>query len=352
MLERYLYAIYFKYIIILLVALQSFYVGLDFLGNARKLPDSANLQVLYLLYKSGAALTITLPLSLVFGMIATKIHLIRANELVVVYALGVTRSSALKPFISLSILFSFLYIIANMSNFAYADQYAKAIKKDKYFVSVTNDIFLKVNNSYLFIEKLLPVQKSALGVRIFQMRDGSLRRVISSESAQFKDNAWELYDGEIVDIPLVKGIQKEGLVYSYFETIQILEGFQPKLLENVYEGSSIFSIIDAVKTILLLKDEEVNLDKVISSLSKNILMPMFAPLLVIIIFFFVPISSRFLNIALFSSLAIFSTLVVWGAIFAMNTLAQNGTVNIFIGLVGPFVLLFGVAFCLFRRHAK
>jgi lipopolysaccharide export system permease protein len=351
-LSQYIFKLYLKYIIILLVALEGFYVGLDFLGNSARLPDSANLKLLYILYESGAALNVTLPLGLVFAMIATKIHLIRANELVIVYALGMSRSATLKPFVQLSLLFSLFSIFLNSTSFAYFDQYARSIPKDKYFSSVTRDIFLKVDDSYLYIEKLLPIQKSALGVRLFVLKDSALRRVIRSESAQFMDNSWELYDGEIIEIPIVKGLQNEGLNYHTFESLKVLKGFQPKLLENVYEGGNYFSIIDAIKTILLLKSQEVNLDKVIASLGKNVLMPLFAPLLVVIIFFFVPISSRFLNITLFSSLAIFATLFVWGAIFALITLAHNGTINIYIGLSTPFILLFALAYWLYQKHSN
>ena len=127
MLNSYIFGLYFKYFLIILFALELFYVGVDYISVAPKLPDSANLKLLYVIHMMASALKITLPLSLVFGMIGAKIHLIRANELVVIYALGVSRRKVLKPFIFTSFAISLIYILANFTNFAYNQNKAQAI---------------------------------------------------------------------------------------------------------------------------------------------------------------------------------------------------------------------------------
>ena len=51
-LTRYLLEKYFKNFIIVLLSLEIFFVGIDYLQNFKSIPDSANLQLLYVLYKS------------------------------------------------------------------------------------------------------------------------------------------------------------------------------------------------------------------------------------------------------------------------------------------------------------
>jgi lipopolysaccharide export system permease protein len=60
---------------------------------------------------------------------------------------------------------------------------------------------------------------------------------------------------------------------------------------------------------------------------------------VIIIFFFVPISPRFLNVTLFSFGALLSTLLVWGMFYTLIQLSNAQTVSGEVGIVLPVLLL-------------
>lgn len=349
MLNFYLIKLYIRQILTIFIALEIFYAGIDFIGASSLLPDSANLRFLYAIFMLGAAMKITLPLSLIFAMIASKIYLIRTNELVITYALGAKKKEILKPFILISSAISVLYIALYATPFAYFDQMAQSIKKDKYFASVTKNIFVKYDNSYIYIERLFPAQKSAIGVRVFELNNDVLSRVIVSENAYFSQNKWTLYDGKIINKPLVSGIQEDGIKISNFKQYDILEGFDPKIVDKIYEGGGSYSLIDAFDAILMLKKQNANIDKIVSSIVTTVVIPLFAPLIVVIIFFFVPISSRFFNLTLFSSGAIFLTLATWGFLFAMATLSQNDTVNVWLAVVTPFVLLFFTALFFYKK---
>jgi lipopolysaccharide export system permease protein len=351
MLYAYLIKLYLRYILIIFTALQLFYVGIDFIGSAPKLPDSANLKLLYVMFMFGTAMKINLPLSLIFALVASKIHLIRANELVVIYALGVSKREVIRPFIWIAALISLAYVAAQATPFAYFDQRALSIKQDKYFVTVTNDVFVKYDNNYIYMERLFPLQKSALGLRIFEIGPEGLQRVITSASAYFINNRWRLYEGEIVTKPKVSGMQPEGLVREGFDTYDLLKGFEPAILDKVYEGKTSYSLSDGLEAIVILSRQDVNIDRIISAMVTTVTIPFFAPLLVVIIFFFVPVSSRFFNIALFSSGAIFTTLVLWGFLIAMSTLAQNGTVNVWLGVMLPFFLLAVLSRIFYRKFS-
>ena len=49
-LSKYILKKYLLNFIIVLISLEIFFVGIDFLQNFKSIPDSANLQILYVLY--------------------------------------------------------------------------------------------------------------------------------------------------------------------------------------------------------------------------------------------------------------------------------------------------------------
>ncbi|MDA3907824.1 MAG: permease, partial [Sulfurimonas sp.] len=83
---------------------------------------------------------------------------------------------------------------------------------------------------------------------------------------------------------------------------------------------------------------------------KIFIYPFFVPCLVVIIFFFVPISARFLNVSLFSFGAILATLLVWGILFMLIELSNNKTISSEAGVVAPIVSLFFIAFRQWRKY--
>ena len=117
-------------------------------------------------------------------------------------------------------------------------------------------------------------------------------------------------------------LEFEDKVAEVFEdkSIEILEGFKPEILDHIHQGKVTYSILDAIETIALLDEQKSNADKVYSALYTMVVYPLFAPALILIIFFFVPISSRSLNVSLFSFLA----LLIW---FKLKPCKKEGTGN-------------------------
>ena len=350
MLNAYIFRLYLKYFLIILLALELFYVGFDYLGVYKSLPGSANLKMLYLIFTGGTALQLTLPLSLIFGMIAAKIYLIRFNELVSLYALGASRTAVLRPFILIAATASVLTVAAYTTPFAYFEDRAEAIRNGTFFASSTEDLFLKFNEDYIYIHRLYPLEKAAADIRIFEMKENRLHKIFSSEGAVFEDGAWTLHQVRSVTKPPVSGLQEEGIVIENFATFRALEGFKPEIMDSVHEGSADLSIIDAVNALWLLWNQEVNLERIRGSLYAMVLLPLFAPLILTILFFFVPISNRFFNLALFSSGAVLATLASFGMLFALSKLAQSGTVYPEAAVLIPFLVVAGTAFRVYRKH--
>ena len=78
-LTKYILKKYLLNFIIVLISLELFFVGIDFLQNFKNLPESANLQLLYILYNGFFTLTLALPLSIVFGWVITLVIFIKNN---------------------------------------------------------------------------------------------------------------------------------------------------------------------------------------------------------------------------------------------------------------------------------
>ena len=97
---RYVGWVYIKSFLIVFLALELFYVGIDLLTNLKDLPPSANLQLLYVGLTALSAISYVLPLSLIFALIILHVNMVRSNELISFYALGISKNKLiLTPFL-------------------------------------------------------------------------------------------------------------------------------------------------------------------------------------------------------------------------------------------------------------
>ncbi len=349
---RYIAFHYSKYFVIILAALSAFMVGFDFMENSSKLPESANLVMIYVAYKIFYSIDMLLPLSLVFGMIATKVLLIRSNALVAFYSLGYSKNAMLKPFVVVSVLVITVYVALHAtSTFARANEYANNIAKNASYLRPTSNLFFTFENKYIFFGKLYPLQQRATDVRVFKIDNSNLRELVVAKSAHYQDGYWHVPKAHLMRKPENISFEDAGITIEERETMSILKGFKPKILDRVYEGKVNYTIMDAVDALFLLTDQNINVDRIKSALYKTFLNPLFVPSLIIIIFFFVPVSQRFLNVTLFSFAAILASLMVWSLLFILSELSFNKAIASELGIVLPVVLLFLGAIWQWKRHA-
>jgi len=342
---------YIKYFIIILSALVLFLVGFDYMGNTEKLELSANLFIIYLVYKSFFAIDMLLPVSLVFAMISTKILLIRSNALVSFYSLGYSRIDILKPFVVVSTIIILIFIyLHSISNFARADEFAKNIRKNAQYLSPTRDLFFTYKDKFVYFSKMLPLQESAEDVRVFSFNGNSLKEVLIASKALYRDDAWQIKSADVITKPDEVNFNSLGIKVDEHKDLKILEGFRPKMLDQVYEGKVNFTIKDAIDAYMLLKEQKINTDVVKSSLYKIFFYPFFVPFAIVIIFFFVPLSARFLNISLFSFGAISASLLVWAILFTLIELSSHKVLPSEIGIAAPVFILFALALRQWRKH--
>lgn len=319
--------------------------------NAENLSKSANLLLIYLVYKSFYAIDMLLPLSLVFAMISTKIFLIRSNALVSFFSLGYSRVDVLRPFVVVSSVIIVLFIsLHSWSNFARADEFSNNIRSNSQYLNPTRDLFFTYEGQYVYISELLPLQEKIIGIRLFSIEEESLKEILIASGAKYRDGFWNIEESDIITKPADFSFDSEGISVKSAKEIKVLEGFRPKILDQVYEGKVNFTISDAISAIILLRNQNVNTSSIKGALYKIFIYPLFVPCLIVIIFFFVPMSVRFLNVSLFSFGAILATLLTWGMLFMFIELSNNKIIPSELGVIAPVLLLFLIALRQWRKY--
>jgi len=346
---KYLLLKYLKYFFIILISLQFFFVGIDVLKNLPDLPKSANLQLLFVIYDSFFTFTITLPLSLIFGWIITITVLVKNNELVSFYSLSISKSVILKPIIFISILITLVLIFLQATPLAYSLENKNKILNNRYFVNEKSNIFLKYNNYFVYFKKLYPLEKKAKGIHIFQIKNHDIVEIVVAKKAYFQNNRWYVTDTKIIKKPEIIDWNKSKIVITNEKFLYTLEGFEPKIINNVYKRRTQFSIIDAVRTILLLENQDFNTNKIKAILYSQILVPYFVIPLIIMIFLFTNPSSRFFNTAAFTSITIFLTLIIWGILFLLQKLALGGIVSAEFAIIFPLGILSIITYYIYNK---
>ena len=343
---RYVGWLYFKYFAILFIALTLFYVGIDILTNLKDMPASANLKLLYFGLTSLTAVNYVLPLALIFALITSKFSMIRSNELVSFYALGIDKNRLIKPPFYIALAITFIYVGLNFTPFAYAYEYGRNIVKLSNLSRTSSDIFLKFEGKFVYMDSLNPISGEAKDVRIFDINGSDLRSATFGESAKFTDDAWLLKNAKIVNLPQNIKLGEKGLDIKMPSELKTLENFKPKTIESASAESSAITIPDAVDYILAFKDEGIGLNSTKTTLYNLAFAPFFAPFMVLIIYYFLPVTGRFFNLALKSFIFTIASLCVWGALFVMMRFARNGVVSPEIGVLLPIILLGAYAFYL------
>ncbi len=347
--SKYLILLYLKYFFIVLVSLELFFIGIDFMQNFKRLPESANIKILYLFYNSLYALNFTIVLSVILAFIIIKIILVKTNQLVSFYSLGYSKRDILRPLFLTSLVITIFYILLNFTEFAYSKERAKSILKGQYTLNTKSDLFLKYYDTYIYFGRLYPVLKKAEDVKIFVTKDNDLIKIIKAKEAIFLNNRWKIEDAIVINKPQDITIDSKIEVQKK-RNFYILDGFKPKIIDNVYEAKASFSIIDAIDAMKLLNTQNININKIKAILLSITIFPLFSPIVLIIIFYFTPISYRFFNILFFTSSSIFITLSIWGVLFSLSKLSISGVILPEFAIVLPISLLLLFSFFLYIKN--
>ncbi len=339
-LTKYILKRYFINFLIVLTSLEVFFVGIDFLQVFKELPPSANLQLLYLFYNSFFTLTLTLPLSLVFAWVLTLVVFIRNNELVAFLSLGVKSNRIYLPVIIVSTILLICLIGLQTTPLAYSYEQKRKIFHNQYFTNFKENIFVKYNDNFVYVKKLYPLEKKAEDIHIFKIKDDDIIESITAKKAIFQNKRWYVIDAKVVKKPHDIKWESSKLEISHEKFLYILEGFKPKILDNVYGSKSSYSIVDAFYAFILLDKQDVNTDSIRASLYYQILVPFFILPMLVLIYKNSDINSRFFRIGPFVNFGIFGTIVVWGIFFMLHKFSSGGVLLPEFALLIPIILLY------------
>lgn len=330
--------LYLKNFFIVFLALIFFFVGIDLVLNFNDLKGGANLTLLYILFLACSAASIILPLALVFALISTLINLIRSNELVSFYALGISKKQViLYPFLW-ALFFCFVFVALNFTPFAYANDYVSNIRKQGILAQPSENIFLKFNGDFIYIQNYEPLQKKAQKIEIFSFSEGNLSQIIKAESAIFKENSWQLEGGNKINLPKNPVLFEKGLSENNFSNSNALENFNTQFVQSANTEAS-YTLYELWQNINIFKEQGLNTTNLRLELYKLIFTPFFAPFLMLILFIFFPTISRFFNLAFMSFIFFLSTLIVWGIISLGVQLGENNALLPEIALILPVLLI-------------
>lgn len=335
---KYISLIYIKYFFIVFIALEFFYVGIDLLANLKDLPSSANLKALYLLFNALAAINYTLPLSLIFALIISIFNIIRSNELISFYSLGISKNALIAPIFFISLFITTGFILLNNTPFVYAKSMQKNILTLNQLGKMSNDLFLKFDNKFIYIKELDPFSKSALNLEIFDFNSSNLLSKTSAKSGIYKDNLWILNGVEVINLPKIYKPLAKGLEKSKLKTIKSLKGFNPKTIDSIYNSGS-YTIKQAFESIKMFKDQGLNLNSIKANLYTMIFSPLFAPFMILILYYYLPVTGRFFNLALLSFGFIVISLIVWGMLFILDRFSFNEIIYPEVGIIAPIAIL-------------
>lgn len=331
--------LYIRYFLIIIIALSSFMVGFDLIEYAAELPRSANLVLIYITYKIFYAIDMMLPISLVFAMIASLVELVRSNAMVAYYALGYSKKRVFTPFATVATVVLVIYIALHATSFSRANEYADNLRESSELIRPTNNLFFTHEGNYIYFGTLYPLTRKAEDIRIFTFKEGRFREVLSASKAVYQEGFWVIQKGHLIKTPKTLRLGEKGIVIEDQKNLKVLPDFRPKILDQVYEGKANFTIGDGLDALKLLENQNVDVAKIKSALYRIFFSPWFALILMVIFFTYAPVSSRFLNLSLFSFGAILATLMIWGIAFMMGELSLNKTLSPEVGVIMPILVL-------------
>jgi lipopolysaccharide export system permease protein len=331
--------LYLRYFSIVLIALSSFMVGFDLMDNASELPNSANLVLIYIMYKYFYAFDMMLPISLVFAIIASLVELVRSNALAAYYALGYSKMRIMAPFLGVAGFLIIIYIALHATNFARSNEFANNLRETSQFIRPTSNLFFTHEGSYIYFGNLYPLSKRAEDIRIFRFENGTLSEALSANEAVYENGYWNIKKVHLMRPPKGFDLKALGVTTENRENLKVLRNFKPKILDQVYEGKANFTIGDGLDALELLENQNVDVAKITSVMYRIFITPWFAPILMVLFFTYAPVSARFLNLSFFSFGAILVTLMVWGVLFMLGELSNTKTLTPEMGIIAPIILL-------------
>ncbi len=346
----YLFKIYIKNLLAILLGLAFAFAAMDYFQYAQKLDVSGNYKILYIFYQWQQALGLLYPLAIVFALIMTKLTLIRNNTMGALHAFGYNKKRLVKPFVLAALMVYGIFTFLHTTEFSYAKDKGSLILKNKMGAYDVTNLFFKYNDTFVYINTLDPIAKKISDITIFKVEGYQVRYTIHAPIATFDGYEWDAKDAT-----LRTHIYEQGELVRYTieqkNSIRTLKGYKPKIIESLYEGKAL-NIIDAYNTWALLERQHLNSDKIRAAFYDKVVVPLFAIALLIILFFKLPFHARMMNTGGIIALSLGATFTIWGILFGLNQMGTNGVLIPEITAILPIVLLWIYAVYIYVTDEK
>ncbi len=316
---------FLKNFIVILLGITIMFVLINYLTYGSRISGAFNQKISYIFYSWEHSLSVLYPLALVFGVIATKIQLVKNNTMGALYSFGYTNKRLFLPILAIAMTVYMIFFFLQTTSFAYAKDDADAFVGAGTKVSAAQKLFLKYNDTYVYIDKLDPVAKKIYGLSLFEIKDNKIKYTMKSPVGVYNGNSWTLknavmktnyYDGDL--------LQRYGIKnYTNFDT---LNGYKPAVIDTVGDDGGSMRLVDAYETYKLLVSQNIDTTKIRASVYNKVISPMFIFGLIVLIFFKIPYLARYENMTRVASIAISVSLLIWASFIGINFLGSNGVI--------------------------
>jgi len=348
---RYLSLYYLKNLFAILFGLSFAFASIDYFQHIQSLNVSGNYKILYIFYMWQEALGLLYPLAIVFGLIMTKLALVKQNTMGAFHAFGYSKKRLLTPIMLVALITYGMFLALHTTSFSYAKDKAALLLKNQLNAYNVNDLFFKYNDTFVYMKKLDPVHKKLEEITIFKVEGHRVRYTIHAAYALFDGEKWDARDAIVKRH--IYGSDGDLLRYdvAYKKSIETLEGYKPKIIESLYEGKSL-NIIDAYHTWMLLNKQHIDSEKIRAALYEKTIVPLFAPALLLILFFKLPFHARMMGFGSVIALSLGVTFVIWGVLFGLNQIGANGVVLPELTAIFPIVIIWLYALYVYVTDEK
>ncbi len=340
---------YFKNFLMVALGLTFAATLIDFIEHFGQV-EGANRKFLYFYYIYCDYLVFIYPIALVFGAIITFFNLLWRNHLVAFLSFSYRKSRLIKPFFAVFAIVYIFIVALSFTKFAYYGDSARALIENRQLFKSLDNIFFKYNNDFVFAKKMDVVKKEFSDVTLYTTKNNRLVELSHFKKAKFKNKKWIATNIEKKILQYSNG-KPEGYKVIHIEKETILKSYYPKVVRLLYEGKRM-SIKDAIRALALLKEQGIDNSKVKSALYTKVVMPLFAPILIIMIFAMLPIHRRFVSRAKYLVSTMGATLIIWTLLYSVNMLSINGTIPADLGQPLVIFVLFIISILIWRKKAE
>ena len=320
----YLIKHYLKNFFILLMGMSFAVVLIDLMQHITSLSGGVNIKILYIFYRWESVLTLVYPVVIVLALVMTKMLFVKENRWVALYSFGYSPKTLLKPLFLSGLLIYLIFISLQFTKYSYSKESADSILHDSEARLEVNELFFKYDNDFVYVKELDPVKKIIYDVTVFVIEKDSVSTIISFPLAKYKKGRWVAED-VLVKTKRYKNGKLSGYYTRKLVSLDILEGYKPKVVKLIYEGHSL-TLIDGWNAYNLLNKQKLDTSKIKALLYNKVLMPLFSLAMMVIFFFKIPSYQRFMRRELVWAGTIGITLAVWGVLHALFWLAGSGVV--------------------------